>query len=375
MRALLVVTCAAAAALTIGCGDDSGSGPADAGADAGDTGDAAMADAGVDAGPWMPDGVCPGGDGCADEGDGVLHAGAAVRDITPTITETLTVDVNGDAEFDPLDGDEFDDANGNGKFDAVWMAGFGTRAATGVNDPQWVRAVALRQNETTIVLFTIDNVGYFKDELDGIREMVADLDVDFIGHSASHTHQARDSLGQYGPSPSETGIDHDYMDWVQEQAADAIREAVDALEPARIQYASFMLRDKPGGVLRYVGDNRDPVIIDDEVRIIRFEATGDDSTIATMVNYAAHPEYFWDDNLLLSSDYVHYLRDGIENGTEGPEGAVDGLGGVALHFAGALGGQIGPNGISPETWDVLVGADQAPKAWSGMFSRITSTSR
>lgn len=34
-----------------------------------------------------------------------------------------------------------------------------------------------------------------------------------------------------------------------------------------------------------------------------------------------------------------------------------------------------PPTISPETWDVLVAADQAPKAWSGMFSRITSTSR
>src|SRR5690606_23891946 len=105
MRTLLGLLVLAATAA--GCGDDDGTAtPTDAGTDT----DSAMPDAGVDAGPWMPDNHCPGGDGCPDEGDGVLHVGAAAVDVTPEITDTTdiqTVDVNGDGEYSYEDGDEF----------------------------------------------------------------------------------------------------------------------------------------------------------------------------------------------------------------------------------------------------------------------------
>ncbi len=85
---------------------------------------AASTDGGVDAGegPFTVDSYCPGSAGCADEGDGVLLVGAAVAETTPTIgptTDVQTVDVNGNGEWDPADGDEFADNNGNGIFDAV----------------------------------------------------------------------------------------------------------------------------------------------------------------------------------------------------------------------------------------------------------------
>ncbi len=351
MRALTGFLLMAAAAA--GCGDDGGTTtPTDAGPGT----DSAMPDAGVDAGPWMPDNYCPGGDGCPDEGDGVLHVGAARIDITPEITDTTdiqTVDVNGDGEYSFEDGDEFDDRNGNGRYDGIWIAGFGNaRGARGVNDPQWVRSIALRQNETTIVLAAIDCVGYFKDEMDMIREMVADLDVDYVMIASTHVHQARDTLGIWGISEAETGIDHDYMAFLREKAAESIRAAVADLRPAHTQYATFRLRDLPGGMKRYVGDNRDPNIIDDEVRVIRFtEADGGD-TISTLVNWAAHPEYAGSRNTLLSSDYPHWVREGIENGVAGPDGAAaEGVGGITVFFSAALGGQIGPNRVEFEAFD------------------------
>jgi hypothetical protein len=352
--------CLALAASLVACGDGDASPdatPEDASPDSrsrdATPSDAGLPDAAADAGATSLD-YCPGRPGCPDEGDGALFAGAAAASITPReheSTDVLTTDANGDGRFDP-ETDDYEDRNGNGMFDPTWMAGFSPgRAATGVSDDQWVRAVAVRQNQTTIVLAAIDCVGYFHDEVEAIREEVSGLDVDYLAVAATHTHQARDTLGIWGRTQGTSGIAPEYMTFLRERAAMAVEQAVASLAPASIQYAAFRLRDKPGGMTRYLGDLRDPKIIDDEVRLLRFQAVDGGETIGTLVNWGSHPEYGGSDNTLLSSDYPHWLRDGIENGVEGPDGPVPGLGGIAVYFPGALGGQIGPNHIAPTTWD------------------------
>ncbi|MCC7537978.1 MAG: hypothetical protein IT379_17260 [Deltaproteobacteria bacterium] len=359
----LVSTLVLLLALVSACGDDDGmttppppppppadtgpepdSGPVDSGTDSGPV-DSGPVDAGPP--PGVPDRYCPGGEGCPDEGDGVLYVGAAALTVTPTIgptTDVQTVDTNGDGEFNPADGDEFDDRNGNGTFDGVWIAGFGNgRAASGVNDDQWARAIALRNGATTLVLVSIDCVGYFKDQMDLIRDALADEDIDYVSVTATHTHEARDTLGIWGVDVGQTGIDPDYMVFLRERTVRAVRDAVAALEPANVQYARFRVADLEGGTRRFVGDARDPYIIDDEFRMMRFVAAGTDTTIATLLNWASHPEYTGDRNQLLSSDYPHWLREGIENGVAGPDGMpVEGVGGIAVFYQGALGAQIGP---------------------------------
>lgn len=351
MRGLLAL------ALVMACGGD------DAIVDAGTDGAVAM-DSGSDAGApdaadaaeaFAPDLYCPGSEGCADEGDGVLYVGAAMRDITPVIDETvdvMTVDTNGDGIWDPFDGDEFEDRNGNGLFDPVFIGGFGNpRPASGVHDPQWVRAIALRHNETTVVLVAADMFSIFVDDTDAIRGLLADTEIDYLAACATHTHQGADTLGIYGLDESSSGADPAYLDRIHRAAAEAAREALAGLRPAHVQYATFRLRDQPGGVLRYVSDARHPRIIDDEARILRFLDASDDSTIATWINLGAHAEYWGDDNTLLSSDFPHYLRDGVENGAVSPDGTeVPGVGGMAAFCQGAIGAQIGPGEIAPQTW-------------------------
>jgi hypothetical protein len=353
-------------------------GPADAGVDAGP----------VDAdGPWHPDQYCPGGPNCADMGDDVLHVGAASAEITPvvrwctgsepdttTCTETIDVDVNHNGIYEPADGDTFHDWNGDGAFQGVWMAGFdNARGATSVRDPQYARALALRYNETTIVLVSLDLIGYFDSEMDLIRDELATdpmaADVDWVFFSSTHVHQARDSIGLWGVTELDTGVDPAYMARVRTQAHAAVVQAVAALAPANVEYTRFSLRDTSRGVLPYISDVRDPVVYDDEVKLMRFVAAGTatgpgtGTTIATLVNFGGHPESFWDDNTGLSSDFVHYVRDALENGVVGPDGMMEpGLGGLAIFYQGALGGQVGPDRLrcNPAT-----DTESSTCAWDG----------
>lgn len=344
---------------------DGGGMAPDAGADSG------MFDAYLEP-PLEPDLYCPGMPGCAT-GEGTLLAGAAAVEITPDLgaAETYT-DLDGDATWDAED-EPFTDRNGNGRFDGVWIAGFGVaRAAQGVMNPQWARALVLRAGETTIAFVALDLIGFFLDEIDLIRDAVrdAELDVDYVVVGSTHVHQARDTIGIWGPSLSETGIDPAYQALVRERSVQAVRDALTALRPANVQYASFLLRDMEptGDLARWVGDNRDPIIIDDEIRILRFVEAGtttpepgSGTTIATLFNFASHPEYQGSRNPLLSSDWPHWTRVAIEEGiAAGPDGtAVPGIGGTAVFFNGALGVQIGPNGLRVRDWDgtPVVGRD------------------
>ena len=58
-----------------------------------------------------------------------LMVGFAAIPITPDIPDQWD-DVNGDAQYNPGDGDTYTDGNGNGKFDAVWIAGFSAARRT-----------------------------------------------------------------------------------------------------------------------------------------------------------------------------------------------------------------------------------------------------
>lgn len=349
-RPYLAPAIAIALGVLAGCGDDDGtSGTVDAGPTDGGAADAAV--------PTFEPRGCPGGPGCADEGDGVLHVGAAAIEITADVAaaDVLDTDVDGDGHYDPSDGDTFVDRDENGKFDGVWIAGFSNgRPASGVNDPQWARAIALRQNQTTVVIVSVDAISLFKDDVDRARERVADLDVDYVAVMATHSHQVPDTLGIWGVTEGVPGVDPDYLERVLAGVAQAVRDAVADLRPAHVQYASFQFRDQPGGMTRYVSDNRDPYIVDDRAVILRFRdaSPAADVTIATLINFGSHPEYGGGANTLLSSDYVHALRQGVEMGVDGPMGMHrDGVGGIAVFVNGPLGVQIGPQKLRAETWD------------------------
>ena len=141
-------------------------------------------------------------------------------------------------------------------------------------------------------------------------------------------------MGLWGVEFIVSGIDPDYNARVRTETEAAVRDALADLREADVQYASVLLRDMPGGVNRYVSDSRDPRILDDEVRVMRFVETGSDTTISTLVNWGSHPQYLGSENQRLSSDLGHSLRQGIEDGVEGPDGFIEGVGGTTVFVNG-----------------------------------------
>lgn len=290
-----------------------------------------------------------------------LEVGVAVEDITPTLGEKFWNDAN-DNDYYEL-GEEFVDTNMNGVFDATWIAGFGGgRPATGVNDPLEARAIALRHKDKTVVICVLDVVGYFIDDMEKIKAdpIVAALDVDHIMIGSTHTHEAVDTIGLWGPDPMVSGVNPEYQKLTRDKAALAIKAAVESLKPARMRVAQTKTVDENGSTLAYHNDTRDPIIYDPTLTIAQFIDDADPSkTIATLVNWAAHPEYAGSKNNLLSADYVHWLRDTVENGVAG-EG-IAGLGGKTVFVQGPLGGQVGPGGgVAP------IGTDGTPISTAGL---------
>lgn len=292
-----------------------------------------------------PDDHCPGAAHCMPTGDHQLSAGFARVDINPALTETMWTDTNRNNAWEP--GEPFVDLNGNGVFDAVWVAGFGTgRPATGIADSLDVRAVAFRDGETLVAFAVIDCVGFFRNEIERIEAdpTLAGLGIDKILVASTHVHEAVDTIGLWGRGPLQSGLSASYQSLVRRRTAEAIAQAVGALRPARMRVAQVMTVDPMTGDTRaYVNDTRDPVLFDPTVTVVQFT---DDAmpgrTLGTWVNWAAHPEYAGSRNNLLSADYVHHLREVIERGV--PEEGLPGLGGVTVFVNGALGGQVGPGG-------------------------------
>lgn len=272
---------------------------------------------------------------------GQLQVGVAKRDITPNLElYDPWTDVNGNGKFDD-DVDTYEDRNGNGKFDAAWIAGFNTnRPAQGVHDSQWVRAMALRNNGVTLVMVTIDSIGIFNNEYVTIRKSLDPaLGIDHVMFSATHCHETVDMMKIWSGNTRIRGLaipifgfDRAYTEFLQREAKAAIEEAVANLAPTDMYCAKVAI--EPEG---FVDDSRKPNVMDHNMYLFRFTKPNTDETIATFVNWGNHPETLGGDNPLLTSDFPHFLREGVERGVPDPNGAP-GFGGMCLYFQGQVGG-------------------------------------
>jgi hypothetical protein len=271
-----------------------------------------------------------------------LLVGVATRDITPDLASfDPWTDANGNGKYDPFT-DTFEDRNRNGEFDFVWMGGFGAnRPAKGVNDPLWTRAIAFRHGGVTLVLVSIDSVGLTHERFIALRKSVAASrgDITYVAASTTHTHQGPDTMGIWSFVPLIGRFDEAYVSTVVERTRDAVLEAV-----ARLQPADAIVATEPIDPIGHVNDSRMPKVFDRQLNAARFVKAGTAETIATLVSWGNHPEAMGEANALLSSDFPHYWREGIERGLPEPNG-IEGLGGTAIFVQGPIGGLMTPIGL------------------------------
>ena len=352
------------ALLLLGLGCDNGKGGS--GGDGGE-GDGGGDDTGAPA-EYRPQMHCPGDPGC-ETATGALRVGAASIPITPTCFEGWT-DLDADAELDEdeafLDcgcdrlcpGDAGyeapDEGEGDGEFQAVWMAGFqNNRPASGVHDDLWTRAIVFDQGDTRVALVMVDLVGWFNPDVVATRELVAarGLDVDWVIMASTHVHEGPDTMGLWGKTESRSGVDPDYLSFVHEQSADAIEAAIGKLtEVATMKVGEVDVSTYPHGAYNVVSDHRDPNVIDYRLRTAWFaDASG--QTLATLVHFGNHPENMADENSLLTSDFPDQLRTGVEEGVSWETYNRAGLGGTAIFVNGAVGGMMTPLGITVQDPD------------------------
>ena len=280
---------------------------------------------------------CPGDPSCPDDGDEVLYVGVGKRDVTPEV-EPFT-DRNGDGIWN--EGEPFEDKNGNLKFDAYWIAGYGNgRIATGVNDPIWARAIAVRQNQTTVVVLALDTVGLFRDEIPLIKARLDPrLGVDLLLMHATHDHESVDLTGGWGPDVFTYGVNEAYHQRVLDAAAAAVTDAVQGVHPARVTFGSIPVEGPGGDLHAFIRDSRDPVVIESTLHTLQFVdiSSTPPQPIGTLVNWANHPEALGGSNQKISSDFVHYLREDLER-----HGA-----GTVVYVSGPIGGLLTPGGAAP----------------------------
>jgi len=114
--------------------------------------------------------------------------------------------------------------------------GFQDRAATYVHDPQLARCLALDDGKTRLVLVVVDSCVIGRALFDEAKEMAAaatGLPGENLLMSATHSHSCgtMQAVGQSEPDPL-------YQRFVARRIADAVRCAIQNLEPAQIAWGT-----------------------------------------------------------------------------------------------------------------------------------------
>ncbi|MGK0137444.1 MAG: hypothetical protein ACI9DJ_000888 [Algoriphagus sp.] len=209
----------------------------------------------------------------------------------------------------------------------------------------FVRAIVLENGNTRIAIVSVDNLGWTSVLGDKSRALIKDILPENIIIAATHTHSAPDAYG----FPDETGktyADLKYLDWCVIQIADAVNEAVKNVELASLKIAV----DEAKGKIAY--NYYAPSLYDPRCGVIQAIATSGKrkgQKIATLVNYAVHPEVLGSGRSFLSPDLCGPLCDRIES-----KG-----GGMAIFLNGAQGGMITADtrlefGKEANTWEECI---------------------
>ena len=195
------------------------------------------------------------------------------------------------------------------------------------------RVLVLEKGGTRVAIVSVDNLGWPMLLGDKSRAKIKGIAPENIIIGCTHTHSAPDAYG----FPDETGVsgaDQKYLEWACDQIAEAVNDAVSKLEPAVIRIAM----GKAEGKIAY--NYYAPQLYDPRCGVIQAVATTGDrkgKAIATLVNYAIHPEIIGNSQGLLGPDLCGPLYERVEQKA----------GGVAVFMNSAQGGMVTADNRDP----------------------------
>lgn len=159
-----------------------------------------------------------------------------------------------------------------------------------------VRALVMEQAGVRAAFVSVDFLGFPSVLGDRVRAKVSGIPGDNILIGATHTHSAPDAYcfpdGQGG-----TSGDLKYLDFVVGQTAEAINEAVGKLAPVSLKIATGEAKGKIA--YNYYA----PDLYDPRANVMQWVGS-DGKPVATLVNYAIHPEVIGSDRGICSPDLV-----------------------------------------------------------------------
>jgi hypothetical protein len=177
----------------------------------------------------------------------------------------------------------------------VYIAGFGkNRVAKKVHDPLMARTVVLDDGKRKIALASVDLIGLFYPVVERIRQRVPGIE--HVVVSSTHNHEGPDTLGLWGPSFFQSGVDPAYLKLVEDRIVAALNQAVKGLTPVDAFIGAVSAPE-------LLHDNREPYIKHDTLVALSFRDPKG-KNIGVVVQWNCHPETLDDKNTALSADYV-----------------------------------------------------------------------
>ncbi|GAA5221271.1 hypothetical protein [Membranihabitans marinus] len=204
----------------------------------------------------------------------------------------------------------------------------------------FVRVMVVEKGGERLAIVGIDNLGWPSLLADETRKLVPEIPAQNIIIGSSHTHSAPDAYG----FPDETGkssADPEYLSFCIQQMAEAIKEALANTRPAVLKVNVGEAKGKIA--FNYYADE----LYDPRCGVIQAIDAKSNDVIATLVNYAIHPEVIGNSRGILSPDLCGPLYDRIE----------ERVGGVAVFMNGAQGGMVTADNRRPGMHEVQTYAE------------------
>ena len=101
--------------------------------------------------------------------------------------------------------------------------------------------------------------------------------------SSTHDHEGPDSLGLWGPTPFQRGVDADYLNAVEKKIVAAVRDADAAVQPVAARIGAVQAPE-------LLHDAREPYVKHDELVALEFRTVKDDKPAGLVVQWNCHPE-------------------------------------------------------------------------------------